>query len=236
MHPRFYVKGHIQTGEHLVLPESTSHHLSRVLRLNSHDPITIFNGEGGEFECAISNMGKKQVEVVPVTFTDINRHSTIAIHLGMSVLKKDAMDRAIAKAVELGVQVITPIISEHCSVARKVINNRIAHWQQVVISACEQCGLNLLPELLPAANFDQWVNESNAGMKLIADGTGDRFEHQGEVAGIDLVIGPEGGFSPSETTTAFKAGFTAIRFGPRILRAETAPAAAVATIRYALGE
>lgn len=236
MLPRFYIGDHIQTGEPLILPEATSHHLSRVLRLNKNDQVIIFNGRGGEFECTISAIGKKQVEVLPEKFSDNDRSAAVAIHLGMSVLKKDAMDRAIAKAVELGVQVITPMISEHCTVARKVILNRLSHWEQIVISACEQCGLNLLPELKPAISFDQFIGQSTADVKLISEGSGTRFEHEGPVDQIDLVIGPEGGFAPSEIKLAFSAGFTAVKFGPRVLRAETAPVAAIAALRYALGE
>jgi len=236
MLPRFFYEGSISTGALVALPDTTSHHLARVLRLSITDRIVLFNGLGGEYECAIQALGKKRVDVLPESFCDTNRDSPLKVHLGISVLKKDAMDRVIAKSTEMGVETITPVIAEHSTVAKKIINNRHAHWHQVILSACEQCGLNIIPTLEPAKSLQEYLKSVSAEIKLISLGSGQRFDPKGPTKEVALLVGPEGGFAQHEILNAQTSGFNAVKFGPRVLRAETAPIVAVSALRYALEE
>ena len=236
MLPRFFFDGSIAQGVALSLPEKSSHHLARVLRLKIKDEVVVFNGEGGEYRCVIESIDKKSVTVLPLSFSEANRTSEPVIHLGLAVLKNDVMDRALSRATELGAQIITPVIADNSTVAHKIIHKRQAHWQQVVLSACEQCGLNLPPTLMPPITLLSWLQTSTGTTKLIALGDGDRFEPTSRTGSIDLAIGPEGGFAQHELEAARQSNFTPVRFGPRVLRAETAPVAAISTLRYALGE
>ncbi len=233
---RFYVPGSLELGASVALPENTAHHLARVLRLQTGDSVILFNGEGGEFECIIETLEKKAVTVRPLSFSDDDRATSLKVHLGMCILKRDAMDNVFMKATELGVTSITPLVSDHCAVSRKSIENRQKHWKQVSISACEQCGLNILPQIDEPQQLTEWI-QSRDGKRIIAlpDATTpvNAAEHPSEVS---LLVGPEGGFSDAEVDAASASGFEAVSFGARMLRAETAPIVALSVLQYEWGD
>ena len=235
--PRFFVPGSISLDQSMTLPGDVSHHLVKVLRTQVGDQAILFNGEGGEYQCTIDLITKKSVTVTAHGFQPDDRGASLSVHLGLCVLKKDAMDRALSKAVELGVSSVTPLISEYCSVAKKVILNRHAHWQQVVVSACEQCGLNQLPKLHTAEQLDDWVNSQSNVEKIIAlQGASPLDPAKNEVNEVSLLIGPEGGFSEAEMSQALECSFQAVTFGQRILRAETAPIVAISVLHRTWGD
>jgi len=234
--PRFFVEGSIKTGKTFLLPEASGHHLSRVLRKSTADRIIVFNGEGGEFVCSIESIRKNKVEVTPFEYDQSDRAPLLKISLGLCILKKDSMDSVLAKVTELGVSRVTPIISDHCAVAHKVIRNRETHWHQVMISACEQCGLNLLPALDPATSLTDWLADSSADIRLLAvPGSTPLPKTIAAVHSVSLLTGPEGGFSEDEETQATKAGFSSVTFGERVLRAETAPVVALSVVHQVWG-
>ena len=157
--PRFHVPGSIDDG--MALPEAVSHHMIRVLRLQVGDPVTLFNGTGGEYQCEISAISRKTAQVNVLAHSAVDRVPELNIHLGLAVLKKDAMDRVIQSAAELGIAEITPVITEHCTVATRIIRSRQAHWQQVAVSACEQSGMNRLPTIHTPVELAGWLPQQS---------------------------------------------------------------------------
>ncbi len=234
--PRFFIDTQLKKGLRLVLPDNVSHHLLNVLRFRLGDTLVLFNGRGGEFQAILQAASKKSASVEIIGGNSINRSANIKLDLGLCVLKRDAMDRAIARSVELGINRLTPLISEHCAVAHSIIENRYTHWQQVIISASEQCGLNVLPSLTPALTLENWLRDAHADQKLIATPGGSTLPDNNKVESVALVTGPEGGFAEAELNFANKAGFTPLGLGDRILRGENAPAVALSTIHRTWGD
>ena len=236
--PRFFVDDNIEPGNTFLLPEAAGHHLARVLRKTTADKVVVFKGKGGEFVCSIESISKNRVEVTPTDYSKANRAPDLKINLGLCVLKKDSMDSVLTKVTELGVARITPILSDHCAVAHKVIRRRKLHWRQVIVAACEQCGLNLLPVIEPAASLNDWITGSVADVRLLAlpGGPPPMAQYGSAVSTVMLLTGPEGGFSETEEKAAIEAGFNTVTFGARILRAETAPVVGLSVIHQIWGE
>ena len=234
--PRFFVRAELSQGQTLNVPKDVSHHLLNVLRLKPGDEVIIFNGKGGEFHAELLTVSKKYAAVCLVGHHDINRTASIDVDLGLCVLKRDAMDRAIARSVEFGVRSLTPLISEHCTIAHRIIQDRHSHWQQIIVAACEQCGLNILPSLKPAVPLTTWVNSVKADLKLIASPAGGRVPKASEVRSVALVTGPEGGFSTEELQMAAAEKFNSVKLGDRILRGENAPVVALSAIHQNWGD
>jgi len=234
--PRFFVEGSITMGEKFLLPGASGHHLARALRKSTADSIVVFNGKGGEFVCSIELIRKNHVEVKPVKYDENDRAPQLKTTLGLCILKKDSMDGVLTKVTELGVSRVTPIISDHCAVAHKVIHHRETHWRQVIIAACEQCGLNLLPTLDPVTNLTDWLATSRADIRLLAvPGSSPIPRSISVVDSVSLLTGPEGGFSEAEEKEAINAGFNTVTFGERVLRAETAPVVALSVSHQVWG-
>ena len=234
--PRFFVEGSIKIGKTFALPETSGHHLARVLRKSTAESIVVFNGKGGEFICSIESIRKNHVEVRPVKYDENDRAPQLRTTLGLCILKKDSMNSVLTKVTELGVTRITPIISDHCAVAHKVIHHRETHWRQVMIAACEQCGLNLLPVLDPATNLSDWLATSSADIRLLAvPGSSPIPRTKSIVNSVCLLTGPEGGFSEAEEKEAINVGFNTVTFGERVLRAETAPIVALSVSHQVWG-
>ncbi len=234
--PRFFVPGSIDPGREIQLPESAAHHLVRVLRLEAGSHVSLFNGTGGEYVCEVTRVAGKTAAVRADEFIDDNRAATIRIHLGMCILKKDPMNRVIARAVELGVARITPLVSERCTVSKKIIYQRVSHWRDIVIASCEQCGLNLPPDLPEAIPLHDWL-ASQDGVKLMMQPSASPLADRPEGAdNISLLAGPEGGFTDAELQAAAGNGFEAVTFGSRILRAETAPLVAMSVLQRLWGD
>jgi 16S rRNA (uracil1498-N3)-methyltransferase len=234
--PRFFVEGSIKIGKPFALPLESGHHLARVLRKTTEQRIIVFNGEGGEFICSIESIKKNQVTIRPFKYDENDRAPHLRTTLGLCILKKDSMNSVLTKVTELGVSRITPIISDHCAVAHKVIHHRETHWRQVVIAACEQCGLNLLPALDPATNLSEWLATSSADIRLLAvPGYSSIPRTTPTVNSVSLLTGPEGGFSKAEEKEAIDMGFNTVTFGERVLRAETAPVVALSVSHQVWG-
>lgn len=210
--------------------------MARVLRKTTAESIIVFNGKGGEFTCTIESIRKNHVDVRPVKHDENNRAPKLRTMLGLCILKKDSMNNVLSKVTELGVSRITPIISDYCAVAHKVIHHRESHWRQVIIAACEQCGLNILPTLDPATTLSDWLSNSSADIRLLAvPGSPPKTRSLSVVNSVSLLTGPEGGFSEAEEEEAINVGFDTVTFGERVLRAETAPVVALSVSHQAWG-
>ncbi len=234
--PRFYVPTELYNGQKVDLPENVSHHLLSVLRMKPGDAVTIYNGKGGEFHAEVLETSNKFATVSLNGYADINRNPSIDIYYGLCVLKKNAMNRAIIRCVEMGVHALTPIISENCTVSHRIISERHNHWKQTIIAASEQCGLNILPSLEPAVPLFTWLNSIEADLKLIASLDGGRFPNGPNAQSVAIVTGPEGGFTEKELREASQAKFKSVKLGARILRGENAPVVALSAIHQRWGD
>jgi 16S rRNA (uracil1498-N3)-methyltransferase len=237
--PRIFHDGDLEAGSTLSLATCAASHLARVLRLRAGDSVTLFNGLGGEFSASLTSLSKREVIITVGSFRDIELESPLTITLAQGISKGERMDYTLQKAVELGVTRIIPVIT-----ARTVVrldeqrqHKRLEHWQGVIISACEQCGRNTLPELGMVTLLHDYLNEAGEGNKLLLEHRATTGIGSIEIGNdITLMIGPEGGLSQQEIEAACAAGFYPVRFGPRVLRTETAAVAAVAILQSRRGD
>ena len=221
------------------LDEKVSQHI-RVLRLSEGESITLFDGHGGEFAATIAAIGKREVSVQLQTHHAIERESPLNITLVQALATGDKMDWIIQKATELGVTSIEPVQTQRATVklSAERVAKRAVHWQGVAIAACEQCGRNRVPLIAPVADLAEWIWRKADGLRLLLDPAAE-IALAGKTktpASIVLMIGPEGGFTPDEVAAAIRAGVQAVRFGPRVLRTETAGIAALAALQAGMGD
>jgi len=237
--PRIYSAQALSSGESLTLDSNATRHLVQVLRLKAGNAIILFDGSGNDFSASISLANKRECIV---QIDEVVRHEQsckLSLHLAIGISRGERMDFSIQKAVELGVQSITPLFTERCMVQLKGerLKNRLTHWQGVVHHACEQSGRSLVPQIHTAQPLNSWL-ERLTGTSLILDhraedtlATIEKPEHA-----LTLLVGPEGGLSTVERQQATRQGMLSIRLGPRVLRTETAPLAALAAIQMLWGD
>ena len=234
--PRFYCPVALPIGAELELPAAAARHV-QVLRLQPGREITLFNGEGGEHSATVLRMGRSDVVVRVDAHQAIEREPARAVHLAVGMPANDRMDWLVEKATELGVASIQPLHTAH-SVLRlsgERATKKQAHWQQVAVAACEQCGGNRVPWVHPVRDLTAWLGstasmadvrcvlslaEGSLALSAVTDQAATR-------ASIAFLSGPEGGLSASEDRAARTAGWQPVTLGARILRAETAALAAL---------
>ncbi|WP_163557845.1 16S rRNA (uracil(1498)-N(3))-methyltransferase [Halomonas sp. NO4] len=237
--PRIHVAADFRVGGDVVLPEGAARHVARVLRLGSGAPLTLFDGAGREACAVLVEASRKQV-VARVDAIEAGRgESPLAVHLGQAIAKGDRMDFAIQKAVELGVAAITPLYTAHGEVRLKGERaaKKLAHWQAVAASACEQCGRATLPPVHPPMGLADWLAGRDEALRLVLHpGTTGAFERSEAPGDAALLIGPEGGLAEEEVAAALAAGFAPLALGPRILRTETAPLVALSLLQHRFGD
>ncbi|WP_104205442.1 16S rRNA (uracil(1498)-N(3))-methyltransferase [Billgrantia saliphila] len=237
--PRIHVAADFTVGGDVVLPEGPARHVARVLRLGEGAPVRLFDGAGQEARAVLVEASRKRV-VARVEAIEAGRgESPLAVHLGQAISKGDRMDYAIQKAVELGVAAITPLYTEHGDVRLKGEREakKLAHWQAVAISACEQCGRATVPPVYPPQPLDVWLGDRDESLRLVLHPGVERASGRDEApASAALLIGPEGGLSDSEVAAARQTGFSPLSLGPRILRTETAPVVALSLLQYRFGD
>lgn len=185
--------------------------------------MILFDGTGGEYTAEVAEVSKKRVDLMLQQHHALDKAPGVDLHLGLCIIKRDAMDTAIQKATELGVSHIHPLVSERVSVPAKQYKTRADHWLGVVRSACEQCGMNRVPEISEPMELSSWVNHQT-GMKLCGIPGSEAFSWSGLPGqeSFSILVGPEGGFAQAEVRAIQDAGFSGVNLGPRILRAETA--------------
>ncbi|WP_285261258.1 16S rRNA (uracil(1498)-N(3))-methyltransferase [Halopseudomonas bauzanensis] len=235
---RFYLDAPLGQGEQ-VLEGDLAHYISRVLRLGPGAPVQIFNGSGQEWPGEVLEAGKRQVRISLDAPQAGLPESPLQVHLGQAMSRGERMDWAIQKAVELGVAQITPLFTERCEVRLQGerADKRQQHWQQVAISACEQCGRSVVPTVNPPVALTDWLATLNTDLKLVLHHrTSQSLSSLTPPQTLGLLIGPEGGLSATEISQAEGAGFHATRFGPRVLRTETAPVVALSIVQQLWGD
>ncbi len=238
--PRFYVDQPLEAHLRLALPTQISHHALRVLRLRAGDELVVFNGHGGQYGATLEVDGKTAIACLS---EHEQREAELPgrITLVQAIASGDKMDWVIEKAVEVGAHAIQPLAAAR-SVLRlsgERLEKRMLHWQRVAIAACEQCGRNRIPQVGRPLSPEQWLSQNTAPgrVRLFCDPDADIRLTQwlGEQHGklpddIELLVGPEGGWSPEEYALALRHGVRAVRFGDRILRTETAGTALLSAL------
>jgi 16S rRNA (uracil1498-N3)-methyltransferase len=237
--PRFFAPVDLPLGSELRLPDRAAHHLA-VLRLRSGDNVTLFNGRGGEFTAELVRVSAGQAWARVLTSRNPERESPLRVALAQCVSSGDRMDTTLQKSTELGVSRIVPVASER-SVVRlsgERAAKRVAHWRNVVIAACEQCGRNEVPEVASITGIDVFLDDREPGglRLLLAPEAARTLKELPRPEKVALLVGPEGGLTERERTSAERAGYVPVRFGPRVLRTETAPLAAIAAMQTLWGD
>jgi 16S rRNA (uracil1498-N3)-methyltransferase len=242
---RCFVPPPLQEHTRRLLPRPAALHVARVLRLRPPAALTLFDGRGGEFEAEIVSVEHDQVQVALGSHQAIERESPLRISLLQSLTRGERMDFIVQKATELGVAELLPIATEHSVVrlAQPAATRRREHWLQIAISACEQSGRNRIPAVHEVADFSHATGHVGEGARWILIPQAEqslaeavRRAAAGASSAITLLIGPEGGFSEAELDLARRMDFQPCHVGPRILRAETAPIAALTIVQALMGD
>jgi 16S rRNA (uracil1498-N3)-methyltransferase len=236
--PRFYVDQPLRPGSSILLPEDSAHHAVHVLRVRAGDEVTLFNGRAGEYPSRIAAIERLKVMVDVLAHDPVERESPLRVTLVQGVSAGEKMDFTIRKAVELGVAQIQPVLAA-ASVARPKAERAAArhgHWQRVAISACEQCGRNRIPAVLPLVAAADYRNDADETKVLLSPSSQLRFSSLKLGEPITLAAGPEAGFSAEEEAAFVRSGFVPAKLGPRVLRTETAALAALAALNAMAGD
>ncbi len=238
--PRLFIDRALSSGETIFLPQDKARHISQVLRMRSGDSIKLFNDSGYEFDSKIIGLTKKTVQLEIRTSSQVENESPLNITLCLAIARGQHMDFSIQKAVELGVNKIAPVISEFSNVKLQGnrIKNKLTHWQNIIISAAEQCGRNRLTRLLTPVTYREWLNSDESTTRIILHPGSQQSMSATEVDNnnLTLMVGPEGGFSDIEINEAKVKGYIPIGLGPRILRTETAVVSALSNAQQLWGD
>lgn len=238
---RVYQPIPLVVGNTISLDEHASHHVGRVLRAKVNDRVALFNDVGIEVEGVIHAISKKCVTVLITALNPVSVESPLHLHLVQGIARGEKMDVIVQKAVELGVSEITPLITERCNVrlSGERSDKRWAHWQAVAVSAAEQSGRQCVPTIHAPISFAAWLPPSMAETTFILSPHAAHkltTPSKGATTAVTVMVGPEGGFSEEEVALAVARGVQPLKLGPRILRTETAPIAALSILQYCLGD
>lgn len=237
--PRLFTNHPLDATTVRELDAAAAHHAARVLRMQVGARLTLFNGDGCEYPAVITHIDKRRVIVEISERIAVDRESPLALVLGLGVSRGDRMDFAVQKATELGVRTIVPLTTEHSGTALRGERalKKLQHWQQVALSACEQSGRNRIPDVRAPASLAQWLASVDSERALVLDPASRRsLTPSPTPRSVALLVGPEGGLSTQEIAQACASGFEATAIGPRTLRTETAPPAAIAICQFLWGD
>ncbi len=237
---RIYTEHTLASGEEIQLDAGPSRHLVSVLRLKAGSALTLFNGLGGEFSATLLTANHKGCRVAVGEFSDTETESPLNIHLGIGISRGERMDWVVQKATELGVQQITPLYTERTEVKLKGEREakKLRHWQLISISACEQCGRNRLPVIAQPQTLAEWTNTAAGERKFVLHHLASNLSsaQTNNPGSALLLVGPEGGLTDDEIRSAEAAKFQPLKLGPRVLRTETAPLAAISILQAQWGD
>ncbi|MCO1335497.1 16S rRNA (uracil(1498)-N(3))-methyltransferase [Microbulbifer sp. OS29] len=244
--PRIFSRQPLATQQVVELDDLASRHLVKVLRLGAGHPLTLFDGSGGEYRAELIEAGKR-ARVNVGEFCPEDRQSPLALTLAIGISRGDRFDWVIQKATELGVGAIQPLFTERCEVklSSDRLQKKLGHWRQITISACEQCERNRVPEIAEPVKLAQYLQgssqDSEAQAKLVLHHRTELDLHQwqaerGKPTSALLLVGPEGGLSQMEIDAALTQDFMPLRLGPRVMRTETAPVAALSVLQFQWGD
>lgn len=233
--PRFFVNSPLAAGDTAVIDGADARHIGGALRMTVGETLTLCDGAGTDYACTIVAVNKDTVEATVHAATPTASEPTLAVTLYMGMPKGDKLEFIIQKAVELGVTAIVPVITARSivRVSGKDAEKKQVRLQRIAAEAAGQSGRGIIPTVEAPISFKQ------ALARLAAENTLLCYEGGGAPIGslvspadtaVSLVIGPEGGFDPAEVEAVTAAGGRIATLGPRILRCETAPLAALAVL------
>lgn len=239
--PRFYLPAPLAVGATVTLDDKAFNHAVRVLRLKPGAALILFDGEGGAFAATLVDVGKRDARARVTAILPGEMESPLRVVLAQGISRGEKMDYTLQKAVELGVMAIQPLFTERGGVdlGGERLVRKIQHWRGIVISACEQCGRNRLPECKEPLPLSDWLRRTvEPDLRLLLDPLAERGLRglKRPKGTVTLLIGSEGGLSPAEIDQARQVGFTSVRLGPRILRTETAGVTALAAVQALWGD
>ena len=237
--PRIHTSRYLAANQRFELEAGPSQHLARSLRMGPGDALVVFDGTGGEYPATIVEAARRCVVVETGQHQLTEIESPLVVHLGIGLSRGERMDWIVQKATELGVSTVSPLTTERTEV--RLQGERAAkkhrHWREIAVSACEQCGRNRLPEILPLTSLVDWVGSVSAERKFVLHHrAGPPGQTQGDPHSVALLVGPEGGLAAAEIDRAGLYQFTPLRLGPRVMRTETAPLAAIAILQSRWGD
>ena len=238
--PRFYVDFALSPDSVVELPDDVVHHLN-VLRVKNTEEIVLFNGNGKAYPALPEVLEKRRASVRILREEATDNESPLNITLVQAVSAAERMDFTLQKSVELGVAEIRPVISERCVVrlSGERAEKRVARWQEIVVSACEQSGRNIVPKVLPLTTYVQALQQlpqETTKLLMSLNRAQKRSDVRPQSGKVVFMVGPEGGWTEKEEQQAFDAGFQSVTLGKRVLRTETASLAAIAAMQTLWGD
>lgn len=237
---RVFTDQPLEPGRNVTLEERSSHYLTRVLKLRRDDPLVLFNGDGSDYAGQLVSLSRQAAEVALNARLPAVRESPLSVTLVQAISRGERMDISLQKSTELGVTAIQPIFTSRVEVRLEGsrLERRMTHWQGVLRSACEQCGRAVVPRLRQPVTLAEWVSEQSPVRRIMLDPGADAAISGLVLAqpALELLVGPEGGFSEQEAEMVRQAGVESVRLGPRILRTETAGPAALAALQAIMGD
>jgi len=237
--PRLYLDRPLAVGDTVELDETAVRHGIQVLRLKPDDRLILFNGDGHDYLASLTVIAKKRATACIIQAQAISNESPMYTHLALGIAKGERMDYALQKAVELGINRLTPLQTERCVVQLddKREQKRRQHWQGVIQGACEQSGRARLPQLDSLILYSDFLASPLPGQRMILDPRSNQHLSQcSPPAKLILMIGPEGGFSEAERELAYQHDAIGVQLGPRILRTETAVVAGLTAAQTLWGD
>lgn len=242
MIPRFHCPVPLAPGALIELPEGVAHHARKVLRMKSGDALVLFDGAGGEWRATLKVGAGKTAQALIGEPSDVERESPLTVTLVQALPAGDKMDWIVEKCVELGVAAIQPVAAKRSVIrlAADRMARRVAHWNAIAVAACEQCGRNRVPAVLPILDLPHYLAAAQAQnvhrLLLAPQGPHTLHDLSAPANACHVMVGPEGGWDEGEIAAAHAAGFIAVRLGPRILRTETAGVALLAAMQALWGD
>ncbi|MDE1483484.1 16S rRNA (uracil(1498)-N(3))-methyltransferase [Xenorhabdus bovienii] len=238
--PRIYHPERLSVESEIYLSDEAANHVGRVLRMSNGQPLQLFDGSNQVFDAELIEASKKTIKV-RITDGKLSDHeSPLNLHLGQVMSRGEKMEFTIQKSVELGVNTITPLLSERCGVKLDAerLEKKLQQWKKIMISACEQCGRNRIPEIRPVMSLEAWCAENDGSLKLNLHPRASQSINTLPlpVEKIRLLIGPEGGLSAEEIEMTANHQFTDILLGPRVLRTETTALTAITALQVRFGD
>jgi 16S rRNA (uracil1498-N3)-methyltransferase len=240
---RFYHSENLELKHVVELIAQTHIHATKVLRLKVGDQFALFNGDGYDYVAKVIELSKHKTSVEIIDRYEVNHESPLKITLAQGLAAGDKMDWIIQKAVELGIQSIQPLLTERSIIKldRERADKKLEHWRTVAISACEQTGRSIIPDILSPIHLVQWLSNQNQtanSLKLIlTPAKAQNINHLEKPSSpVVFMVGPEGGFSEKEMNLALSSSFVPVNFGKRVLRTETASVVALSIMQNLWGD
>jgi 16S rRNA (uracil1498-N3)-methyltransferase len=235
---RIYVESPLEPGQTVELDRRAAHYVFQVLRLRTGQSLTLFNGDGRDLSATLLHSDRRSCRARVVSLLSTEQKGRLQITLGIGISRGERMDFAIQKAVELGVSGIMALQTRRSLVQLDGdrLGKRLEHWQGIIISACEQSGRNRIPSIDVTADLRTWLAHHRDGIMLHHQAAVTLPALQPPDTAINLLVGPEGGLDEAERRLAVEFGYRAVQLGPRVMRTETAPLAALAAMQALWGD